>query len=102
MLHVLTNIRYVFRLIGDPNVPKWNKGVLIFALVYFFLPIDVIPEAVFPGFGHLDDLLLLLGVLNSMKDIFDGYRKEPTPKKSQNYKDIRGTYKVKDDDIDEN
>lgn len=100
-MQVLTNIRYVFRLIGDPNVPKWNKGVLLFALVYFFMPIDVIPEAVFPGFGHLDDLLLILGVLNSMKDIFDGYRKSPSAKNDKTYKDIPATYEVKGDDSDE-
>lgn len=100
-MQILTNIKYVFRLMGDPNVPKWNKGVLLFALVYFFLPIDVIPEAVFPGFGHLDDLLLILGVLNSMKDIFDGYRKNPATQKNKPYKDISATYKVKDDDAND-
>lgn len=100
-MQILTNMKYVFRLMGDPNVPKWNKGVLLFALVYFFLPIDVIPEAVFPGFGHLDDLLLILGVLNSMKDIFDGYRKNPSVKKDKPYKDISATYQVKDDDAND-
>lgn len=107
MLKNLSNVQYVFRLLKDPEVPKWNKGVLIFALVYFFLPIDFIPEAVFPGLGHIDDLLLLLGVFNSLSDIFQGYRQEKQEKngkktgKEKVLGEDRFQYTVKDENNDE-
>lgn len=96
----LGNIRYVFRLLKDESVPKWNKAVLIFALVYFFLPVDFIPEAVFPGLGYLDDLMVILGALNSLSDIFAGYRatkqEDKTPGKIIMSEDIE--YSVEDEE----
>lgn len=55
----------IWKLSGDPAVPAANKGQLLAALVYFLLPIDVIPDAL-PVLGHLDDLYFALIVINNL------------------------------------
>ncbi|MDR1123300.1 MAG: DUF1232 domain-containing protein [Elusimicrobiota bacterium] len=46
---------------------------LLFAL-YFIVPFDAVPEAVFLILGFSDDLLLLVYVLNKMRPDIDNYR----------------------------
>nr|WP_225877734.1 DUF1232 domain-containing protein [Alkalibacter mobilis] len=83
-------------MLKDKEVSKLSKGVLIFAIVYFFLPFDFIPEAVFPGLGHFDDLLVLLAVLDNLSSIFSRYRTKDA--KSEKYiPDEKVDYSVKDE-----
>src|SRR5262245_58146383 len=42
-----------------PETPAWAKGVMLGALGYFILPLDLIPDAI-PGIGYADDLGILL------------------------------------------
>lgn len=90
-------------MLKDESVPKWNKAVLIFAVVYFFLPVDFIPEAVFPGVGHIDDLMVILAVLNSMSDVLSSYRtNKPTEKTPGNIiGEEHVKYTVEEDESDE-
>ena len=44
------------------EVPAKNKAIIIGALGYFILPIDLIPDAL-PGIGYTDDIALLLAAL---------------------------------------
>lgn len=46
------------RLHQDRRVPKASRILLSAALVYFFSPIDLIPDFL-PVIGHLDDLLIV-------------------------------------------
>ncbi|QSX08671.1 DUF1232 domain-containing protein [Alkalibacter rhizosphaerae] len=98
MMKNLGNIRYVFEMLKDNTVPKWNKAVLIFAVVYFILPVDFIPEAVFPGLGHIDDLLVILAALNSLSDILGRYRKRDEKKKEKVIGEEYVKYTVKDEE----
>jgi uncharacterized membrane protein YkvA (DUF1232 family) len=99
MIKTLSNIKYVFRMMLDKEVPLWNKAVLLFAVLYFFLPIDFIPEAVFPGLGHVDDLVILLAALNSLGDVFAGYRaRKPVASKEKILREDVVEYTVKDDE----
>jgi len=46
----------------DPDVPKKAKGIIIGALGYFILPIDLVPDAI-AGLGYGDDFSLLFWAL---------------------------------------
>jgi uncharacterized membrane protein YkvA (DUF1232 family) len=47
------------RLLGEPRLARWRKGVLGGGLVYLAMPLDLVP-GVIPVAGQLDDLAALL------------------------------------------
>src|SRR5215213_4981523 len=52
-------LRLSWRLFRDGRVPNWMKALVpIFAMLYVFAPIDLIPDFVL-GLGQLDDLSVL-------------------------------------------
>jgi len=51
------------RLLADPRTPKLPKLALIAAVAYVLSPIDLVPEAVLPVVGWLDDILVGLAAL---------------------------------------
>lgn len=51
--------KLMFRLMGDQRVSTWLKLIPVGALVYFISPVDLIPAAVVPGIGALDDVAIL-------------------------------------------
>lgn len=52
-------VRLVWFLVRDPEVPLLLKLVPAAALLYLFVPIDLIPDPI-PILGQLDDLTILL------------------------------------------
>jgi len=54
----------MWKLSLHPEVPAKSKRILAAALVYFILPFDLFPEAVFGPVGYLDDVALAAYVLN--------------------------------------
>lgn len=48
----------------DPRVDSIKKAKLVFAITYFFSPIDLLPEIIFGPLGYLDDIALSAYVLN--------------------------------------
>ena len=52
--------RLAWRLFRDDRVPGWVKMVPFAALIYFFSPIDLIPDMALPGLGEVDDLFVLV------------------------------------------
>lgn len=50
----------------DPNVSPKEKAIIIGALGYFILPIDLIPDAI-PVVGYTDDLAALMAAYNYVK-----------------------------------
>lgn len=52
-------IRLVYRLLKDPEVPIYLKALPIAAVVYLLLPFDFLPDVI-PGLGQLDDLTILI------------------------------------------
>ena len=65
-------IRAIKEMMKDKTVPKRKKALVIFGLVYLFLPVDLIPPVLFP-FGFLDDLVLWLFIIWHLSDILDTY-----------------------------
>ena len=56
---LLYQIRLVWYLIRDPEVPIYVKLIPLVALIYVLIPTDFIPD-VFPVMGQLDDITALL------------------------------------------
>lgn len=52
-------VRLIWRLLRDPEVPIYLKVIPLAAVVYLFVPIDLLPDALL-GLGQLDDLTILL------------------------------------------
>lgn len=52
-------IRLVFQLIKDKDVPIYLKALPFLGLAYVIFPVDFIPDVV-PGLGQLDDLTLII------------------------------------------
>ncbi len=50
----------------DPATPRKAKGILLAALAYFILPIDVVPDFIL-GLGFTDDMAVLLTSLNVIR-----------------------------------
>ncbi len=46
----------------DAETPAWAKSVIVGALGYLILPLDLIPDAIL-GAGYTDDLGVLLGAM---------------------------------------
>ncbi len=58
----------------DPNTPAKVRGILLAALAYFVLPLDMIPDfLIFVGFG--DDVAILTAALAAVRsNITDAHR----------------------------
>lgn len=58
----------------DKNTPTHVRGVLLAALAYFILPIDLIPDFI-AGIGYGDDLAVITTALSTLRNhITDGQR----------------------------
>ena len=55
----------------DKTVPR-KKALVVIGLIYLFLPVDLIPPVLFP-FGFLDDIVLWIWIIWTLKDTLDLY-----------------------------
>lgn len=55
----------LFYVLKSPDTTKKNKSLIIGALGYFILPVDLIPDAL-PAVGFSDDLAALIAVYMAM------------------------------------
>ncbi len=61
-------VRLSFRLMYDPRVPWHLKAVYAGILVYVVSPFDLIPEAILPPLGFVEDIVIyLVGLHNLVK-----------------------------------
>lgn len=58
----LLTILTLFYCLQDRDTPRWARGVIIGALGYLILPMDLIPDFI-PGVGYGDDWAALVGAL---------------------------------------
>lgn len=65
-------IKAITAMMKDKTVPRRKKALVIFGIIYLFLPVDLIPPVLFP-FGFLDDLVLWLWIIWHLSDILDTY-----------------------------
>jgi uncharacterized membrane protein YkvA (DUF1232 family) len=72
LARVLAGIPYAEELVAayycafDKATPLKAKGILIGALAYFVLPIDVVPDFIL-GLGFTDDMAVLLAAFNVVR-----------------------------------
>ena len=98
----MKRIKAVFYLLRDKTVPLRKKALVIFGLVYLFLPVDLIPPILFP-FGFIDDLVLWIYILWTLKDELDKYwigeKSEDLSRKFSGKTIVEGVeYDVEDDE----
>jgi uncharacterized membrane protein YkvA (DUF1232 family) len=61
---VLTAIT-LYHCLRDPDTPAWAKGVIVGALGYLVLPVDMVPDII-PGAGYGDDWAALVAALGTV------------------------------------
>jgi len=89
-------IKYLF----DGEVPFRKKLWVLFGLIYFISPIDLIPAPVL-GLSIIDDLVLITFIINKMSSDLDKYKINLERRKKE--KDIKKDiiedvdYDIKDD-----
>lgn len=63
----------VWKLTFEPEIEGNHKRKVAYALLYFLSPIDIIPDFI-PGFGVVDDVIVVCYVLNALfNDIDEKY-----------------------------
>lgn len=65
-------IKAISSMMADKTVPKHKKLLVVLGIIYLFLPVDLIPPILFP-FGFLDDLVLWVWIIWTLKDTLDTY-----------------------------
>jgi uncharacterized membrane protein YkvA (DUF1232 family) len=55
----------LFYCLQDKDTPSWAKGVIVGALGYLILPVDLIPDML-PGIGYADDWGALVAALGTV------------------------------------
>lgn len=56
----------LFYTLSDEKVPLKNKSIIVGALGYFILPVDLVPDAII-GLGFTDDLAALIAAYNAVR-----------------------------------
>ncbi len=69
---LLRRFKGIIPLLKDRQVACWKKAILIFGVVYLFLPADLIPPIV-PVFGWFDDLAVWIAILYFMRTELDAH-----------------------------
>jgi len=67
-----------FRYVRDPRVPKWRRFAGLFAVLYFVMPLDALPDVV-PILGWLDDVGVLSAAALFMVREVQRYQPEREP-----------------------
>jgi uncharacterized membrane protein YkvA (DUF1232 family) len=48
--------RLLVNTLDDPRLPRRLRGIILAAIAYFVLPVDVIPEEIEGPYGYIDDI----------------------------------------------
>jgi len=86
---LIGRLKNIGNLMKDRSVALWKKALVVFAIIYLLLPMDLIPPLI-PVFGFLDDFLLWCFVLYLLWDELGKYAGTQTPPKSVKKKKFHG------------
>lgn len=64
---VVKNALILYYLMLDPNVPFQYKAMIMGALGYFILPVDLVPDFI-PVAGYADDAAVLVALIKLLHD----------------------------------
>jgi uncharacterized membrane protein YkvA (DUF1232 family) len=59
--------RLLTRLLDDPRLPVKMRPLVLAAIAYFILPVDIIPEDLEGPYGYVDDIWLCAFVANQLR-----------------------------------
>jgi uncharacterized membrane protein YkvA (DUF1232 family) len=59
---MLSRLKTIIALMRNPRVSKLPKFLVVGAILYLLMPVDIIPD-VAPVVGWLDDIMFLIGAL---------------------------------------
>ncbi len=105
MLALFRRIKAIIPFLKDKDAPKRKKALVIFGIVYLFLPVDIIPPFFFP-IGFVDDLIIWVYILSHLGPELDEYistgsKKGDTAKKFRDKDIVEGVqFEVEDDSAD--
>ena len=73
---LLKSIGTLWQMLCDRSysIPWSTRGLILFALVYFITPVDMIPDPI-PVLGYLDDAAVVGWVVSCISDDIAAYRK---------------------------
>jgi uncharacterized membrane protein YkvA (DUF1232 family) len=60
--------RLLTRLLDDPRLPRNLRQLVLAAIAYFILPVDIIPEELEGPYGYVDDIWLCAFVANKVRE----------------------------------
>ncbi|MBQ2867770.1 MAG: DUF1232 domain-containing protein [Firmicutes bacterium] len=86
---LLGRLKHIKNLLNDKTVAFWKKALVVFAIFYLFLPLDLIPPLI-PVFGFLDDVTLWIGVLYLVWDELGKYGDPKDVSKAEKKKNFHG------------
>ena len=86
---LLARLKNIKNLLKDESAAFWKKALVVFALVYLFLPLDLIPPLI-AVFGFLDDAILWIGVLSLLWEELGKYGDPKDFVKPEKKKKYRG------------
>ncbi len=69
---LIKRIKAIRFMMSDKSVPKRKKALIVFGIIYLFLPIDLIPPILFP-IAWVDDFLLWWFILWYLSKELDKY-----------------------------
>lgn len=69
---LIKRIKAIRFMMADRSVPKRKKALIVFGIIYLFLPVDLIPPILFP-IAWIDDLALWLFILWYLSSELDKY-----------------------------
>ena len=59
--------RLLTHLLDDPRLPAWLRPMVLGAIAYFILPVDIISESLEGPFGYMDDIWLCAFIANHIR-----------------------------------
>jgi uncharacterized membrane protein YkvA (DUF1232 family) len=68
------DLKALYKFMLDPKAPATAKGVAVAALLYFVLPIDVIPDWI-PVLGYADDAAVVAAAVSYLAPYLSAYRR---------------------------
>lgn len=98
---IVNKISAIIGMMKDKSASKLKKVLIIFGVVYFFAPIELLPDFLLP-FGYIDDIVLWAAILYYLKDSLKEYGGNKNPKNySKKYKDAIDDveFEVKDETV---